>query len=260
MSDMIPLPDFPSLGVATFVVAIAAFLAGLSRGFSGFGGAPTLVPPLAAFYGPTVAAPAFLLCDLFVSMPLVPNAARKCAWSDLRFIVVGAVFGVPIGVTLLVSTDPTNIRWVVSIFVLASLLVLASGWRYSGRTAPVLTLGVGAASGTLSGMATIGGPPVIVYLLGGPRPVEQIRATIYVYFAILTVLVMSLFIYRGLYTREVVGLCLFLAPTYALGIFLGSRMFSLASPFVFRLIAYVLVAVSAITSLPVLDSVLRPAG
>ena len=47
------------------------------------------------------------------------------------------------------------------------------------------------------------------------------------------------------------------APGYALGMFLGTRMFRLASERGFRRACYVLIAAAAIVSLPALDPVLR---
>ena len=51
-------------------------------------------------------------------------------------------------------------------FLLALVTLLASGWRYSGKATPPITVGVGALSGFLSGAAQIGGVPAIVYWLG----------------------------------------------------------------------------------------------
>jgi len=191
---------------------------------------------------------------------MVHHAIRNCVWDDLKYVIAGGVIGIPFGVSLLMTTDPTLIRWVVSIFILFSLGLLASGWRYTGTPRPVLTFGVGTVSGTLSGLATIGGPPVIVYMLGGTRPVEIIRSNIFTYFAAMTVVGIAMFLYRGLFTAQVLGLYFIIAPSYGLGLFLGGRMFSLASPFIFRLIAYVLIALSALTSMPALDPLLRNTG
>ena len=51
-------------------------LAGVVRGFSGFGSALILSPSLSALYGPAVAVPVALLLELVLSGPFVPPAAR----------------------------------------------------------------------------------------------------------------------------------------------------------------------------------------
>ncbi|MBL9048296.1 MAG: sulfite exporter TauE/SafE family protein, partial [Tabrizicola sp.] len=47
------------------------------------------------------------------------------------------------------------------------------------------------------------------------------------------------------------------APGYALGLFLGTRMFRLASELAFRRACYLLIAAAAVISLPALDGALR---
>ena len=62
---------------ARFAAAVvAALLAGVVRGFSGFGSALILSPSLSALYGPAVAVPVALLLELVLSGPFVPPAAR----------------------------------------------------------------------------------------------------------------------------------------------------------------------------------------
>lgn len=218
-----------------------------------------MMPPLAAAYGPVVAAPAFILCDATLTLPIVHHALRNCVWRDLLPLLAGAMIGLPIGVVMLVSTEPVLIRWVVSVLILTALVVLASGWRYPGEPAPGPSFAVGSVSGLLAGFATVGGPPVLVYWLGSSRQMDVVRANIYTYFAILTTGTLFLFVLKGLFTAEVLGLYVVLLPSYGLGLFLGSRLFNFASPETFRRIAYILIALSAASSMPALDPLLRSA-
>jgi uncharacterized membrane protein YfcA len=47
------------------------------------------------------------------------------------------------------------------------------------------------------------------------------------------------------------------APFYALGMYLGTRMFGLTSERLFRRICLVLIAAAALVSLPVFDTLMR---
>ena len=63
---------------ATFAAAVgAALLAGVVRGFSGFGSALILSPSLSALYGPEVAVPVALLLEFVLAGPFVPPAAAR---------------------------------------------------------------------------------------------------------------------------------------------------------------------------------------
>jgi uncharacterized membrane protein YfcA len=52
-------------------------------------------------------------------------------------------------------------------------------------------------------------------------------------------------------------LALLVGPAYALGIYLGSRLFGVASEATFRRICYTLIGVAAAASLPIFDGMLH---
>ena len=56
---------------------------------------------------------------------------------------------------------------------------------------------------------------------------------------------------------ESLRLAVLIGPVYALGLFLGTHMFGLASEVLFRSICYGLIALAAVLGLPLLDGVLR---
>jgi uncharacterized protein len=78
--------------------------------------------------------------------------------------------------------------------------------------------------------------------------------TLILYFAITTVISGVAYVAGGLLTRSVVELALVTGPVYGIGLYLGSRMFGLASEITFRRICFALIAVAIALSLPVLDN------
>lgn len=248
------IPDaLAALGPSAILVAVASALGGLSRGFSGFGGALIFVPFASAIVGPTVAVPIFLVCDTIISSPLIATALRRADWSDVRPLVGGALVGLPIGNWALVHAEPDVIRWAICVSIMACLVVLASGWRLKGCPGWRTRVSVGATSGLLSGMASIGGPPAVVYWLSTTTDIVRMRHNLMAYFACITAVAICLFAWRGLLTEQVFWLVALCAPGYGFGIWLGNRLFPLASVTTYRRIAYALVALSALSSLPVLD-------
>ena len=146
---------------------------------------------------------------------------------------------------------------VIVVLATAMLTLLVSGWRYRGRPTAPLSFGVGAFAGVCSGAAQVGGPAVIAYWLGSHSPPATIRANIILYFAISTTIAMVTYYFGGVLTLTVLKLCLVVAPVYALGLFIGARLFGVADESVFRRICYALIAVAVLVSLPVLDGVVR---
>lgn len=234
-----------------------ALMAGLARGFSGFGAALIFMPLASAVVGPKLAAPVLLVIDAVAAAGLIPDAWRRSDRRAVGTMTVGAVAGVPLGTAALVHLDPLAVRWMVVALVAALLALLASGWRYQGRLSVPLTVAVGAASGLFSGAAQVGGPPVVAYWLGGPAPSASVRANIVLYFAASTVLTGVSYLAGGLITRAVLVLALATGPAYALGLFLGSGLFGRASEVAFRRACLGLIALAVVLGLPALDGVLR---
>jgi uncharacterized membrane protein YfcA len=245
--------SWPSL----VALIVSAAVAGLSRGFSGFGSALIFVPMAATIIAPIHAAPLLLLVDGVLTLGLVPNAWRHANRREVATMAVGALVGTPLGVLTLTRVDPTALRWGLSLAVFACVVLLASGWRYRGKPVVVLTVAVGAASGFLSGVAQTGGPPVVAYWLGAAVAAQVVRANIVFFFALSTIISAVSFAAGGLLTPQIFGLALVVAPIYGLALFIGAHMFALASEATFRKICYALIAAAGLISLPALDGVLR---
>ncbi len=234
-----------------------AFVAGLARGFSGFGGALIFVPVASAILGPRSAAPLLLLIDIVATLGLIPQAWRRADRIEVGTMTLGALIGIPCGTLVLARFDALTIRWSIVLIVALLLALLISGWRYRGRPSASLTAVVGCLSGFGSGAAQIGGPPVVAYWLGGPVPSAAIRANVILYFAVSNVLTVISYLAGHLITGSIVGLGVVAGPAYGFGLWAGSKLFGQADEITFRRICYGLIAAAAVLGLPLLDKVLR---
>jgi uncharacterized membrane protein YfcA len=234
-----------------------ALVAGLARGFSGFGGALIFIPVASAVIGPRSAAPLLLIVDAVTALGLIPDAWRRARRTEVGTMSLGAVLGVPFGTYVLARFDALTLRWGITIVVASLLVLLVSGWRYHGRPSAALTAGVGCLAGFCSGAAQIGGPPVVAYWLGGASPSGIVRANVVLYFAASTALTVASYIAGHLITPPIIVLAVASGPVYGIGLLAGSRVFERASETAFRRICYGLIACAAVVSLPALDGLLR---
>ncbi len=259
-SPKLPMTDalLSILHSSTFpMVVAAAVAAGAVRGFAGFGAAMIFMPLVSALVDPRLAAATFLILDEVVALPLAVRAVRLCDWRTVLPAVLAGLVTVPIGAAVLANGDTIALRWGISALVLGLLVLLVSGWRYTGRPTLQLSAGVGVAAGFLAGVSQVAGPPVVAFWMSGPSPAHVIRANLIVYFALASIASTVAFWWNGFFTMEVVNHVVILMPIYALALFAGTQMFRLAPETAFRRVAYILVALAAIGSLPVLDNLLR---
>lgn len=246
------LPDhgIPSL------VAIA-FVAGLARGFSGFGAALIFIPLGGAIIGPKLVSPVLLVIDGLATIGMIPPAWRGANRREVITMAAGAVLGVPAGTAALALMDPLLLRWVITAIAICLLALLVSGWRYHGEPRTPLTSLTGLIAGLFSGAAQLGGPPVVAYWLGGKTDFARVRANIILYFAISTCFSVVSYYFGGLFVEAVFALTVVILPSYAIGLYAGSKLFGFARESTFRTICYVLIAASAILGMPALDWLLR---
>ncbi len=243
---------FPDVDTQTLILLmLAALVAGMARGFSGFGAALIFVPLAGALAGPRLAAPILVVIDGVFASYLIPAAWKLGDRRDVGLMFAGALIGVPAGTAILTLFAPLALRWLIAGMAAAMLLLLASGWRYHGRPHALATVLVGAVSGLFSGIAQIGGPPVVSYWLGTNTAQAKLRANVIMYFAASSVLSLTTYLWSGLMTLAVLKLALFAGPAYGLGTVIGGRIFGLASPTVFRASSLVLIAFAVVFSLPV---------
>ena len=250
------LPPGLSTGALAFLLA-TAFVAALARGFSGFGAALIFLPLAATVIDPKSASPLLLITDAVLAIGFIPNAWRTADRREVAVMGVGAAIGIPLGTWVLIHTDPIALRWAIVVLAALMLALLISGWRYRGQPTRPLTFGVGAFAGVCSGAAQVGGPAVIAYWLGSHTPAGIVRANIILYFAISTAIAIVTYTASGVMTLTVLKLALVVGPVYALGLFIGARLFGVADESVFRRICYALIVVAVVVSLPVLDGVIR---
>jgi uncharacterized membrane protein YfcA len=236
---------------AAFAAAVgAAVLAGLVRGFSGFGSALILSPSLAALYGPGVAVPAALLLELALAGPFVPPALGIIDRRRTGLLCVAAAVTVPVGAYVLSVVDERALRWAICVLVFVAVAILAFGWRYHGRPHAAATAATGALSGLLGGSTGLTGPPVLFYELSGSAPIATMRASFIVFFSWVDVIALVAFAITGTLDARALLVTIALIVPYLAAAGLGAKLFGRASETFYRRLAVVILALVAIVSLP----------
>ena len=241
------MPDL--LALSFLVSAAVACIAGMVRGFAGFGAAMLMTPVFSALYGPAVGISLCLLLEIAVALPLLPAVVRLVDWRQLGLLLAAAVVCIPMGTHVLTLAEPEPTRWAISAIILATVALLASGWRYPGRPRPVATLAAGATSGFLNGLSGMAGPPIAFYYLAGQETAAHVRANLTTYFVFVDLAAIAVFASRGLIGWDTGVQSLLLAPAVMLGGVLGERLFPLASERFYRRLALGLLVGVAIGSL-----------
>lgn len=214
------LADWRLLGAA-----LATVIAGLMRGYSGFGTAVILAPIYSLLWGPRAGVPVMLLMELLVSVQLLPSAIKD---ADRRVVLPlggAAAIATPLGAWILFSVDGEALRRFIGGFVLVFGLLLMSGWRYHGTRPLGLNVAVGTMAGLLKGSTGMSGPPVILYLLAGLEDARRHRANLIMFFATIAVVSVIAPVLGGLVDATAMVRLAVLLPVMLLSVPVGARLF-----------------------------------
>lgn len=222
--------DYGTAGYAAAVV----FLAGIVRGFSGFGFSLLAITALSLVFRPVDVIASIFLLELAASAHLLPGAWRAIAWRPVILLLIGCAVATPLGVLLLRSVPVDAMRLALGAFVLATTGVLWRGYTLRTEPGPVATTATGAAAGLLNGAFGIGGPPVILFFLSTPSGRAAGRASLIAFFLGTDVIGLGFQLRDGLITEAHLWRAAIMLPALVLGVALGARSFRGTDPAVFR--------------------------
>ncbi len=248
------MPDVLSEALALpglWLLIFGALIAGIVRGFSGFGTAMIYLPIAAQVMPPIWAILSLVVLDVFGPMPIVPKALRQAHRRDLVLLLVGTLCLLPVGLALLALMTGDTYRYFVCILSLALVGCLALGVRYTGRLTPPMVGGIGALAGFSGGLIGVPGPPVILFYMASALPVAVVRANVLLYLFAFDFLLVGVLALRGDLVWVPIVLGLMLAVPAMIGNMIGAAIFNPDKAGVYRGVAYVVVASSAILGLPV---------
>ncbi len=247
------MPDILATALATdglIWLVIAVFIAGLVRGFAGFGSAMIIMPVASSVLTPVEAVVFLITAELIGPVPNALAAWREGTPRDVGRLALGAVLALPFGVWALSSMDATMFGWAVSIAVIILLILTVSGWHLKGELTKPLTVTAGAIGGFMTGFAGIPGPPVIMLYMASRLPVSVIRANFLLYLVVLDLMLFPLLWVLGLMNWPIAFLGLLVGIPNLVANMLGARLFDPSAERVFRIVAYLVIAASAIVGLP----------
>lgn len=229
-------------------VGIVAF-AGFLRGVTGFGGAMMITPLLSVLIGPVPAVVIALILESTAALVMFPDAIPKARWRVLFYLILPAIFTVPIGGYLLLNLDPALARKIIALVVIVCSAALLFGIRYSGEPRPATSLALGSIVGALLGATSVGAPPVILYLLSGPDPATVTRANLSIFVTTISVIGLVMLTVAGAITIKLAVSAALLAIPFLLATWLGGKMFARLSDTTARRIALLLMMGAGIISL-----------
>ncbi|MFL5282300.1 MAG: sulfite exporter TauE/SafE family protein [Rhodopila sp.] len=241
--------------IASVALAMAGvFAAAVLRGFTGYGFGLAAVPLLSLALPPARVVPLVVALQAIIGVAGLRSAWIACDWGAVGVLAPGLVLGIPLGLLILTALPPNPVRLAIGVIIAFSVWVIRRGFRLPPNPPRLLGGSVGLISGIISGLASMGGPPVIVYFLALGHGAARMRATAIVYFMLAACVSLIPMAAKGMITGDTLVWTVACVPVLLLGSALGSRAFRRAQPWHHRMVA--LTTLSALAVLLIVRAVL----
>lgn len=229
--------DWSLVGVLSAIVILSAFV----QGTTGFGFGLTAMALLPFIVSPQQANILVTILSVVNSLTITLRMHRHANWRAVAMFLLGAVVGLPIGVYYLRMLSAVVLKRIVGLVVTGAALSVMFSDQVRPRPvrqfwAPV----AGTIGGVLSGVASIGGPPVILYTLLCRWDKEEMKATLVTYFTIAGLIKVAILMYSGMFTAKICTWAALTAPIVILGTHVGMHVFRFIPQKTFRRIVCVL--------------------
>jgi uncharacterized membrane protein YfcA len=227
------------------LVVVTVLAAGVVRGFTGFGSALVMVPILAFIWSPTEAVATALGLGTVSSFQLVPKAAPLAGWREIGPMAAATALFTPVGTMILIGVDPDTVRKIIAGLILVITLVMLRGWQYRGPRGALPGFVAGGTGAVINGIAAIGGPAAVLYLMSLQDEVARQRANIVIQVAFMGLVGLCYLAVAGEFgVRDLIHVAALSAPMLV-GTWVGGRLFLRLPGSVFRtIVMWTLVAVS----------------
>ncbi|MFC1964097.1 sulfite exporter TauE/SafE family protein [Chloroflexota bacterium] len=234
-----------TLVLGTFFVFIASFV----RSVTGFGYMLVATPLLMLVMAPKTVVVLNNFLGIITNLTVLWYMRRHIDFRKFVFLSLGSILGIPPGAYLLSILDPTVIKLAVAIVVIPFAVLLLSGHSRRFQRETPGCIAAGFAGGVLTTSVSIGGPPVVLFLLNQGLVKERFVGVIAAVGFLMNVAGAVTFSSMGLVTTDILWNVVLFLPFLWLGIYLGTKVLPRIPPALFRRIALTLLSLTALVNI-----------
>ncbi|MEL7211857.1 MAG: sulfite exporter TauE/SafE family protein [Pseudomonadota bacterium] len=221
---MSTLLDLTGIEIAALV--LITFTAGLVRGFSGFALSAMVMASAVLILPPVELIPICWFLEMSASLLMARGGWRDADRGVVKGLVIGSALGLPLGLAL---TQAVAVE--TSALIALSLLIVLAASQLVRLRLPFLATtpglyGSGLLAGVATGIASIGGMVVALYVLARDAPARQMRGSLVLFLFVSALISLFTLLIFGVMDRQAAlrGMG-FILPTM-LGVLLGQRLFT----------------------------------
>ena len=226
-----------------YLICAACGIAGIVRGFTGFGLSAVAMAILTAFVAPVELLPIMLLLEAAASLFLLRGTWRDADFGMIGWMFIGSIIGYPIGLTLTVSVSVEISKFMALGIILVLVLANLSGRMPPlGRTKFSLVI-AGFTASFASGIAGVGGLVLALVYLSLQLEPRVMRATMVVHLLVSLVMSISYQLWFGVMDGQAIERSAVLIPVTLVGVWIGKLMFQPSAEKYYRRVCMIVLVI-----------------
>lgn len=229
------------------ILLSGAFLGAFVQGATGFGSGLLINAFWLHIMEPTHAIPLNVVTSLFISGVPIYKLRKKLDFSKLKQFAIFGVVGIPIGMYLLVISDPSKLKFSIGILLViyALLMLKISSFSINVNNKSINNL-VGFISGVIGGLTALLGIIPVAWFSVQRLPKNTKRGTYEPFIFITSIAAIISFAFAGLYKIEMIFDLLKIIPALLVGSWLGIKIYNKINDDLFRKVVLGLILLSGL--------------
>ncbi len=220
------LADFAQLETSELLICLTAvFLAGLVRGFSGFALSALVMASIVIILPPVDLIPICYILEGVASILMFRGGLRDADMTIVWGLTIGSIIGVPIGLHFTVTFPVETTKLIALLVVLALAVAQLMKFRPTFLATRSGLYGSGVVSGIVTGLASVGGMVVALYVLASEAPARTIRASLVMYLLLTMFTSIVYLLMYGVMNQIALIRGAILTPPLIIGVLLGCWIF-----------------------------------
>ena len=207
------------------LLVVIVVVAGIVRGFSGFALSAIVMASAVIILPPVQLIPICWWLEMSASLLMAKGGWQEADRGVVFGLVVGSTVGVPFGLMLTNAVSPETSKLFALVLIIALALTQLAKIRLPFLATKPGLYGSGFAAGVATGIASVGGMVIAIYVLSQQAAAAKMRAALVLFLFVSSLTSMITLLYFGVMNSTAVTRGLALALPTTLGVMIGQRLF-----------------------------------
>jgi uncharacterized membrane protein YfcA len=212
-------------GQEFLILTMIVIVAGIVRGFSGFALSAIVMASAVMILPPVQIIPICWWLEMSASVLMAKGGWQEADRGVVMGLVIGSTIGVPFGLMLTTSISPEASKLIVLVLIIALALTQLAKIRLPFLATKPGLYGSGVAAGVATGIASVGGMVIAIYVLSQDAAAAKMRAALVLFLFISSITSMVTLLWFNVMDGTAAARGIALAIPTTIGVMLGQRLF-----------------------------------